>query len=143
VTSLGAESELDLGDEGDVEFGQSSGPRSDLYEPIRYLFMIQGVPQSRRSLVQQIGRLVQRANNLATYRHFVLNDLREIRQASKHIRMRGQQLDALTKLWSDKRLEYSGDYRAPVVNEALERMDVGDNLYNQRLARLAEAVEGR
>ncbi len=144
ITSLGAESELDMGDEGELGGGLEQIADDPPYTPIRYLFMMQGIPQNRRSLTQQIGRLIQRANNLATYRHFILKDIREIRDASKHIRMRGQQLDALTKLWSDKRLELSHAYTsADVGTQTGAQMSVRDNKYNETLARLAEAIEGR
>jgi Protein of unknown function (DUF3422) len=72
------------------------GPRGE--EPVRYLLLTKYEPHRR-----QLGRIIDRINALGTMRLFALKSYDHIRDASEHIRMRGQELDQIVATWIDAR----------------------------------------
>lgn len=79
--------------------------------PVRYLVLTKGAPEPR-----QLGRIVERINTLGTLRLYALKDWDVIEAADTSIRILGQQLDQVTRDWSEKRdlveaLRNLGDFR--------------------------------
>lgn len=73
--------------------------------PIRYLFLTKFEPNPK-----QIGRIVDRTNTLGTIRLFALKDRDVVINADAHIRIRGQELDAVMSDWSERCLKIQGDF---------------------------------
>ena len=131
ITALGSRSEYDIGDESigrdyEIPSGKLSelkhkdddtgevkvwlrregdppladdpllGPHGE--EPVRYLLLTKYKPHRR-----QLGRIIDRINALGTMRLFALKSYDHIRDASEHIRMRGQELDQIVATWIDAR----------------------------------------
>jgi hypothetical protein len=66
--------------------------------PVRYLILTKDDPNPR-----QIGRIVERINAMGTLRLYALKDWAAIKEADTYIRILGQELDKITRDWSDKR----------------------------------------
>ena len=127
VSSLGAQSEFDELDEGEVSFDVPADalperrarggdpakepdwrnpryadapttPQKDRPAPFRYLFLTKYEPHRK-----QIGRLVERINALGTMRLYALKNWSIIRDADAQIRIYGQELDASMKAWTSTR----------------------------------------
>lgn len=130
VSPLGAGSELSEGDEFAPD-GTVSTVHKDLTVGSRYLVLVKGQPQARKALPQQLGRLFLNIGHLATFRRFALKDLNYIQKSGQDIRLRGQQLDAITARWSSKRIEIENRYSTEKRNFAKE----------EELAKLAESTE--
>jgi hypothetical protein len=75
---------------------QSDGARRN--HPVRYLMLTKENLNPR-----QLGRIVERINALGTLRLYALKDWSRIVEADTKIRVLGQELDLVTKDWSDKR----------------------------------------
>ncbi|WP_088345704.1 MULTISPECIES: hypothetical protein [Rhodomicrobium] len=80
------------------------GPNDE--EPVRYLILTKHEPHRR-----QLGRIVDRINAMGTMRLFALKNLSLIREASGHIRLRGQQLDDITAWWIQQRQDIRETYK--------------------------------
>lgn len=139
VTPLGALDEFDARDEGpdilsDIPAGSLPKKAAGL-SPIRYMFLSKGEPNRR-----QIGRMVERINNIGTLRLFALKDIAIIRMASNTIRMRGQHLDHVTNAWSEARKAVLDD---PDINRMAKSGNAreAEELRNDRLTELTERVE--
>lgn len=119
------------------ERGESITP-----SPIRYLFLTKCDPDRR-----QIGRIVARVFSLGTMRLFALKDLDVIREASLHIRMRGQHLDEVMKAWSRTREKISKfieqqDEKGRFNRETgKQTIDARDTELNNLLTELTQFVE--
>jgi hypothetical protein len=100
--------------------------------PIRYLFITKGEPHRR-----QIGRMVERINAIGTLRLFALKNLTIIREASTHMRIFGQELDAVTALRNQQieELFQSNNKRAETLRT---QIDATQQLLSQANTRLAE-----
>jgi hypothetical protein len=94
--------------------------------PVRYLLLTKYEPHRR-----QVGRIIDRINALGTMRLFALKSWSHIREASEHVRMRGQQLDQVMASWIDARRKINTDY--PLTKQADAR--------NKALSELNEVVE--
>ena len=66
--------------------------------PVRYLILTKRPPNPR-----QIGRIAERINAMGTLRLYALKDWAAIKEADTYIRILGQELDKITRDWSDKR----------------------------------------
>lgn len=88
--------------------------------PVRYLVLTKGTPEPR-----QLGRILERINTLGTLRLYALKDWAVIEAADNSIRILGQQLDEVTRDWSDKRdlveaLRDLGHFRRALNNKYFE-----------------------
>ena len=72
----------------------TTDPARDRPAAFREFFLTKNEPHPR-----QIGRVVERFNSLGTFRLFALKNWSIIRDASSHIRMYGQELDASNDVW--------------------------------------------
>jgi hypothetical protein len=100
--------------------------------PVRYLFLTKGKPHPR-----QIGRTIERVNALGTMRIYALKDWNTLRDASIHIRMRGQELDRIIREWSIGR-----DY---IEQNTPSQRDLRDNWighFTQRIERRLLTIGG-
>lgn len=140
VTSLGASDEFDERDEAaGVEFDAPAGhlpDRADARAPIRYLFLSKGEPNRR-----QIGRMVERINNVGTLRLFALKEIAAVRSASEIIRMRGQHLDEVTNAWSIARREILKSSEVARSGRPKDQRS-RERRRNEQLTRLTDEVEG-
>ncbi|MDX2205175.1 MAG: DUF3422 family protein [Hyphomicrobiaceae bacterium] len=82
-------------------------------DPIRYMIFVRNAPDRK-----QLARLVERMNAMGSTRLFALRDFLKIREASTHVRMRGQELDVIVEQWTKSQDEartgdedYDGDAR--------------------------------
>jgi hypothetical protein len=150
ITALGSQSEYDSGDESIGRFYEVPsrnlpehpdkngkiwmradrntplpedsllGPEGE--EPVRYLLLTKLEPHRR-----QLGRIVDRINALGTMRLFALKGWTQIREASEHIRMRGQELDHILEGWIRARheieLRYQRNRNADERNEKLSALN--------------------
>lgn len=66
--------------------------------PVRYLILTKHQPNPR-----QIGRIAERINAMGTLRLYALKDWTAIKEADTYIRILGQELDKITRDWSDRR----------------------------------------
>lgn len=66
-------------------------------QPIRYLILSKSPAD-----IKQMGRIVDRINVLETYRLFALKDWSVLKNSDTHIRLRGQELDAVMGWWSSE-----------------------------------------
>ena len=110
ATSPSDKTERDIGVRDDVLGGTSPATPEDdgnvwrragregNNHPVRYLLLTKGDPNPR-----QIGRIVERINSMGTTRLYALKDSAAIREADCYIRILGQELDKITRDWSDKR----------------------------------------
>jgi hypothetical protein len=151
ITALGAQSEYNSGDESmgryyevpsknlpehDDKHGKTwlrkgreplpedslLGPKGE--EPVRYLLLTKFEPHRR-----QLGRIVDRINALGTMRLFALKGWAQLREASEHVRMRGQELDNILANWIKARHEIERRFG----DDADER--------NRKLSHLNEYIE--
>jgi hypothetical protein len=134
VTALGSLNEADGIDEaadGRAEDTVDPLPayNANLPEPLQYLILTKGDPHRR-----QIGRIVSRVHALGTMRLFALKDWPVLKNASLHIRMRGQELDEMMRVWSTKRQE---------IALRLDRREIASDGADQEITDLTGAMEER
>ncbi len=98
-------------------------------EPVRYLLLTKHAPHRG-----QLGRIVDRINALGTTRLFALKNLSAIYEASGHIRLRGQQLDEITKRWLAEKEKINKKYPDSKNEEAWDRR-------NEELSKLNSNIE--
>ncbi|MDX2204553.1 MAG: hypothetical protein NW223_17510 [Hyphomicrobiaceae bacterium] len=118
VTALGSPAQYDeneerpptLGEKSEADIRADAGrPERDscvrirygsdeLNHPVRYLMLTKEALNPR-----QLGRFVERINALGTLRLYALKDWSRIGEADATIRILGQELDEITRKWSDMR----------------------------------------
>lgn len=140
VTPLGAPDEFDSRDKAASlaeEIPALAIPAAaDTRTPIRYMFLSKGEPNRR-----QIGRIVERINNLGTLRLFALKDIAVVREASSIIRMRGQHLDEVTNAWSSARQVILRQSETALAKRGRRKRRL-ERARNEGLTRLTDDVEG-
>ncbi len=85
---------LDIDENLDEQSEQEALERK---QPIRYLVLAKSPVD-----IKQMGRIVDRINVLETYRLFALKDWSVLKNSDTHIRLRGQELDAVMGWWSSE-----------------------------------------
>lgn len=147
LSALGAPSELDYSDEtseipGKPKWFSQDIPADHLPEPpgrgstdpqpIRYLFLVRNTPDLR-----QLGRIIERINAAGSMRLFALRDLVLLREASTHLRIRGQELDNIMEDWTAAHERAKRTYE----NRKFD-LDQNDRYY-KRISEISSGTEQR
>jgi hypothetical protein len=152
ITALGAQSDATTEDEAPGRDPESAREWLQEEEPgfddaasqaLRYLFLTKGPPNTR-----QIGKIVERINALGTMRHYALKDWFTLRNAGKHVRMRGQELDRIIRDWTDGRayIDYKfnnlyGSSRLSIGK--VKRAEIAHDFRDEWIARYTRDIEAR
>jgi hypothetical protein len=89
--------------------------------PYRYLFLTAGEPHRK-----QVGRMVDRVNQLGTLRLFALKNYSIVRDADVHVRLYGQLLDEVMKQGTAKDMELHKAWAAKAAAEAIATLSSKD-----------------